>query len=266
MRHRLAHGIEPRLASRVTLAIAVILWSVISACSDRGMLTAVRPPTSPNENIQLTDWFSCWKFEGDANWRECEYTGTTATDNGASMAYFTNPVYYTSLQQVGVTQNPNAVEPAPQPYAPQFDLSDTVQQSAIPNCNYMEDLDLRNKAWCNGKDPADASSGDRHRLKVIQNALAKMTALGPPCDRFASEMSQVLGSHHLRVYHPNPDPSVPGYKKGGFASIGAGGGGYVLLSDVWVDSYYDEYKYIVVWTKVNGVATRVNVDLQFALS
>jgi hypothetical protein len=252
------------LASGRGVALAASILLAANSCSDRSQPTAVQAPTSPNKNIVLTDWYSCWKYVGDTQWRACDYTGTTASENSASWANFTNPTYYTSLQQVAVTQTPSAVEPAPQPYVPVFSDDDTTQGSVIPNC-LSNNLVPKDQAWCSGKDPG-AATGDHHRLPAINNALAKMRALGPPCDTLANEMAQVVGSHNLRIYHPANDPSSPAWQGGGFASAGDHGNGYVLLADTWVDIFFDEYKYGIVWTVVNGVRTQVKIDLQFGLA
>lgn len=263
MVHQSANGSNARPTSLIPFALIMVFLAAVSSCSDRGMPTAIHSPGSSNRQIQLTDWYSCWKYEGDTQWRSCEYTGTTGDENSGSWVNFLDPVYYTSLQQVSVTQTPSAMEPEPQPYLPRFDDQDSKQSSTIPDCNYPDDLDSRDLAWCNGKDVAGAN-GDHHRLPAVQAALRKMAALGPPCDVLANEMSQVVGSHNLKFYHP--DPSGAGYQGGGFASAGMHGAGYVLLEDKWVDDWYDEHKYGITWTVVNGVRQQVKQNLQFVLA
>jgi hypothetical protein len=264
MKHSFQRPVKGGRQGLLRLAILSALLLAVYSCTDHAPPTAIKASAAPNKNIVLTDWYSCWKYVDDSQWRVCEYTGTTADENGASFASFTNPTYYTSLQQVGVTQNRGAVEPAPQPHPPTFSDDDTTSNRTVPDCN-RNDLDAKDQAWCLGKDPF-AATGDHHRLPAINRALDRMRALGPPCDSLANEMAQVVGSGHLHFYHPVYDPNSSAYQGGGFATRGQHGNGYVLLSDVWVDTNYDENKFGIMWTVVNGVRTRVKWNLQFGLA
>jgi hypothetical protein len=262
-RHQRARiSTPPPLLPHATAVLALLL---ISACSDRQIPTSLHSPSTAAKNIQLTDWYTCWKYVGDSEWRHCDLVSTTVTGNDASWMNFTNPTYYTTLSQVSVTQTPAAVEPEPQPYIPAFGDDDTTNSSVIPNCNYPDDLDRRDRAWCSGEDPTSSSNGSWFRLNAINRALTKMRALGPPCDAYADDIAAVVGAGHFRFYNP-PKGVTTAYNKGGFAAAGQHGNGYVLLSTTWVDVITDENRYSIMWTVINGVQTQVKVDLQFALA
>jgi hypothetical protein len=251
-----------RTTTIVWLLSNAILCVLISSCSDRALPTSLHSPTVAKKSFSLTDWYSCWKYEGDTSWRACEFTGTSGDDNGASWADFTDPFYYTTLRQVAVTQNTRDVEPEPPAELPGF-REDTTSEGTIPNCSSIG-LRSGDQAWCNGQDPA--SPYYPFRLKVIRNALTKMRALGPPCDVLADEMSEVLNSHRVRVYDTAHDPANTGFLYGRQASDGLKGAGYVLISSLYTDVFNDENTYAIMWTVVNGQQTRVKVDLQFMLA
>ena len=120
----------------VTRLIATaLLLSAVGSCSDRQMPTALEANKSSNKQIApVIDWYSCWKYESDTEWRECNYTGTTGENNGPSWVDFTDPYYYTSLQQVAVTSNPYAVEPQPHAYLPDMSDRDTISSLACLQC------------------------------------------------------------------------------------------------------------------------------------
>ena len=178
---------------------------------------------------------------------------------------FTDPYYYTSLQQVAVTSNPYAVEPQPHAYLPDMSDQDTISRY-IPICSEPQD-DPGYAAYCAGQDPANfAATGDRQRYNAIIRALNAMKAIGPPCDAIANDVLQVLGAHHLRVYNVSLDPAHTGFKDGGWGSPGAGGAGAILLDSRWTDDWFDNMKYGIHWVTINGVATQVKMDLQWVLA
>jgi len=145
---------------------------------------------------------------------------------------------------------------------PTPDQGDTLTFGYIPDCNDPGALDAGDRAWCNGKDPNAGVNGRKTRISA---ALDSMALLGPPCDRIASVVRDVLAAGHIRVFHiDTSDPTA--YKKGGFARIGEGSGGYILLQDTWTDSFYDRKRSGTAYTYVNNVRTTYYVDLQYALA
>jgi hypothetical protein len=265
MSWRIGNRARAVLGKGAALLTAVMLIVTLGSCSDANEPTGLHPAT-PRKNISLTDWYSCWRYVSQTTWT-CEYTGTTASGNAASSTTFTDMNYQpTSL--VEVTQNPCARcarEPAPPAYVPQPDQSDTVNTTAyIPNCN-VQQTDVRDAAWCAAKTPTYGSEG---RATRIEQVLATMSALGPPCDRLAGIAYDMLTEGHIRVYH-DADPTNPRkYHGGGFASLGQGQSGYMLMKDVWVDVFFQgsAQRAQTVTTYENGVAYSFTPTLQFMIA
>lgn len=144
----------------------------------------------------------------------------------------------------------------PYAYAPIADTEDAVQRSTRPNCRYKQSYP-GDDAWCK------AGPVFPLRKQRITDALNRMAALGGVCADLASLGQTLLSSGWLRVYNRGPNTSYAG---GGFAPLGAGSGGYLLLDAGWTDFYYDQDKYAEESTYITGAWVTVKRNLQYALA
>jgi hypothetical protein len=97
----------------------------------------------------------------------------------------------------------------------------------------------------------------------LNEAINAIAAVGGICATIADIGRTVFDEGAMRVY----TPKSTGYKGGGFASIGLGTSGYILINRAYTDGLYDGGKYRKQNTTLpDGTPVQVNVNLQFIVA